>query len=798
MALLALGGCDRPALKRPPVAVPLYRFDFGPPAADFDLPGEHRTSDYARFKSSRELGGVTAPGWIGIHLWSAYDPKLGYGWTPPPRGDHYARNDLLNPLYHLRHEIGEYSMLMDGLMIDSGNSSAFRLDLDPGEYEITVYLGDLSLGEGRRQMMVVAGGRALADPVDTAGGEIKVVAGRITVSTDPLLLQFTSGDPRSHQVSVSGLEVHRADTPSAWPTVRSIPEELDKPDTAARNLADYAREQRALWQAAVDVLADLGLPARQDQFPAAERGATQVLLTMYGDVSRLLALDRNLDISGMVELVRDTGVDAICVHAPEVARQYKAGGFSVWVSKSAERLRNAASLPPQQLRKRDGTLATLPGFFSTFSKPAQESLRQDHLDAVLAMRPWTDALFIDEPRGMTFTGGLLGDYSPDALVAFARWSAEQGVAEWAVEGGPAPGYTDAFYAFHRFRFEGVPMLLNALYEGSPIEDLPKMPGNGRVSPAYVHHNTFYPGAVARAGYGCASWIYEDPALAKASAEAVAAAREYGARSGVFTSVGSRDPRGDLLLGLVALSARPDILGPREGHDFANVMKLAALARAIGNRAHACGIHLYWPESLIFPDLVDYSEAEGRRWNEQARTLFDQNVDFKVSLRARMNEPALLVYAPVRPVLAAREIADLRDHLQKGGTLVTAFERTPVRPDGSILEDWKAELRPPRAEQIIELDRFPSADELRAMAAARRVAVNPTVTHSDRLLSFRFSGAEGDLVLIANREPGKTLGAALEWVSEDYFTKEEFSNNGQITIPAGGFRLLRLRGATDDG
>lgn len=773
-----------------------YRFDFGPPSADAVIDASAVRDNYALFKSSRDVGARVADGWTGIHMWSAYDPQKGFGWhgghgSP---SNHHVRDTLLNPLYHQRDDLPEYDMVFDGVLFYPDRPCRFRVDVEPGTYDLIVYFGDLSLGENRHQAYVKVNGERVTEPLDTRGGEIRTVGARVQTIDGRLDIEFSTAHPTAHQTSVSGFELRRVDADSAHEFVgRIYPESLGDTKSIARlNLESYLENERAKWSAAREELLAEGYPIRIFDWTEAEPGSTEINLSMYGDPSRLLVFDRELDVSGMIELVRDSGVDSIIVNSPEVARQYSDAGFHVSGAASAERLPAAGVKPPQILVTRDGSFTTLPGFFSILSDEVQSAIRKMHEKKLVPLKPYMDGIFVDEPRGMTFVSGKMGDYSAPSLEAFAEWSKAQGHPEWAdAEEGPLPGYSEAYYAFHRFRLDAVPLYIDAIYEGTGLEGIRTEVGNGRISPLWLAHHSFFPPALVDSGYDVASWNYHALNIAKISSEAIAAVQDADRRGAVYTSVGSTDPSNDLLLGLIALSARVDVIGPREGHDFANVMRIAAFARGLGNRDHLCGVYLYWPKSLIFPDLVELSENEAARWIEQATSLFDGNLDFKVSYDAQVEQPSLLVYAPDKPVFTDREIEDLRAYLQSGGVLVTAFGTAPVNVNGEFLLMWRQMLDAPDPGQIVELDAFPSPGKLREIGGEHGVAMNPNLGDSHALLTYRFAGESDEALMLLNRDEEDAQHVTLQSAAMDLIRGKRYPAGTVIEVPSGNGLLLAL-------
>jgi hypothetical protein len=801
-ALLVGAGC-RPA-PPPPAAKPpdapkvvssepvsastrAWRFDFGPPEGPMVLPERFKSNSTARYWATRKFTARVQPGWVGVHMWSEYDSSTGYGWMPDRALDlPYERDNALSPIFHERDTNPIYHVLADGLSTRQGTGfeAVFRVDVPPGDYVLTAYLGDLSAGESRRDQVVKVNGRPLITGVDTAGGEIKAVTRPFRLEQSPLLVSFCVGS--GGQIGVSGFEVKVAG-PGAAASERAIPSSPPGPETIQKNFDTQVRldrEEAARQFAALAVLGHLGktLPPMVPRL-----GATRIFLTMYGDPSRLCDGNPNLDISGMVRLVKEMGVDMVSLRHPTAARQYAEAGVSPMGDVHAEGLHSAKPVDMQVLLKKDGGTAEWKGFFSIHSPSNQAEFRRQHEELIRPMRDVVAGVFVDEPRGMTCNGGALGDYSRWSEVAFREWCRAEAHPEWAAHGLPKPGMNEAFHAFHRFRLDSVALFLMGIYRGSFIARLPLMPGNGELGPSAVNHSTFYPPAIARAGMWAASWNYDEAWQVKRSAEVVKAVEEFGGKSAVFTSLG-KDERASRLLGVAALSARPDVLGPREGHSPSLVREFALLARALAEARHECGVYLYWPESLTYPDLVDFTGTEGGRWDEMAKAFFEQNLDFKVSYTARVGPPAILVYATATPVLSDAEVRNLRSFLAGGGTLVYGCAKDPLRVDGTVRGTLEQVFGAEAAAGIVRRPGPPAPSELRKLAAEKGVVVNPQPSRAATVLTWLFSRQQQHLLLVAN--PGESVAEfapAGAWV--DAFTGEAVSDVKPATLKPGLFRLL---------
>lgn len=768
----------------------VWRFDFGATPDRASIPATLNVTD--RYVASRDYAALVQPGWTPIHRWSDYSAEKGFGWLEQEnRLDlPYERHAADNPLFHAAATEPLYNLIVDGLCSrkGKGTKAPFRIDTAPGTYRITIYCGDLGLNEPRSDMGALVNGEPVFAGIASPGGQV-VAESRVVESKEPFLtVTFTIG--AGGQTAVSGLTVERVDAAATPAATIKLPPRAD-PEAMAKNLAAKLAADNANIDTVLTDLAAHGIPATAVGAAPSPAGTTKILATMYGDPSRLLSLAPNLDVSGQGLTLKRLGIDRVSVHSPAVAKTYRGLGLECIGSVHAEGFPPRAGQPvPQKLRKRDGSLVELPGFFSLFAPGNVAALAADWKQSFSAMQGTVDAVFVDEPRGMTFNGGLLGDYGPDALPAFRAWLAAHRPGQSPPTALPMPASSQPYYEFFLFRLDAVPEFIAAIAKDAGMESVRLLPGNGELSPVSVNHSTFFPPALAKHGYEPGSWNYDAPWQGKRSAEVVAAVqREYGVNSAIYTSCGIDDVT-NRMLSLAAISARPAVLGPREGTSFRLFLEVSAVARGLADAVHETPVYLYWPASITYPDLVEYSDVEGDRWDALAKSLYDGNLDFKVTYRCDLLPGSIIVYAPRKAVLSDEEVADLRGHLSRGGTLVYSSDGPLLRPDGTA-RGTPAEVFGHALERNIAIMKQPpTARELRELAAGRGMPTNPEGS-SATLKTFAFRQGDDRLVLAlgSNREQPATL--TLPQPARDRFTGAVLPAGQPIPVEPGFFRLVEI-------
>lgn len=791
--LLQLQGCTSMTTEPMTSTGKVWRFDFGPPPDQASIPNNLPEGNFmARYLATRKTFGLVQEGWTPVHTFSDYHPDQGFGWVDKDRKLElpYERNDALNPIFHQGETEPLYKMLVDGLTSRKGAGATARLRVDapPGRYKISVYLGDLSLGEARSDMGASVNGHAIFRGVNTAGGQT-VKQSRVIESTSPfLIVTFTTG--KGAQLSVCGMTIEPA------PLGETAQGEVRYPTHAPKgamtmNLAHQIKRDSAEVDGLVKQLDSRGVPAQ----PPSTHGGTRLFATMYGDPSRLMAVDPSLDVTPLASLLKRLGVDMVAVRNPGAAMNYRRNGLVTLDSVHAEGFPPNSGEPVlQKLRNKAGALSEEKGFYSLFAPSNRKALASAWRPKGALRHPVESQVFVDEPRGLTAIGGRLGDYGPDALDAFNAWARANRPGFLSATRLPTPAISADFYDFFLFRLQAVPEFLSAVGQeaGFRIEKL--WPGNGELGPASVNHSTFFPPEIAKRHMSVGTWNYLEPWQVKRSAEVVAAAgREYGVPSAVYTMCGSDDVI-NRCQALAALSARPSVIGPREGTSFRLFLELSAMTRALGSAEHETGVLLYWPASLTYPDLSTFTNTEGRRWDELARSFYDGNLDFKVTYRCDASKPSLLVYAPQQAILSDDEVRDLRAYLEKGGTLVYASESALLRPDGTPRGTAEEVLSPQDSKKIVRLKGLPSPAQLRMLAKRIGVMTNPDGC-SDKLKTFTFLDDNATLLMLQNSDPVEATTIKLPTDAVDGLTGKPIDSGTLVTVQPGFFRLIRLQSVT---
>jgi hypothetical protein len=742
----------------------------------------------ARYFATRIFSGLVQKDWVPVHIFSDYSPEEGFGWVDKDQKLEwfFERNDSLNPIFHQAETEPLYNMVADGLgsRTGAGAKAPFRVDAPPGTYKVTIYFGDLSLGESRADMGALVNDQPVFKGINTTGGQV-VGESRIVESTAPYLtVTFTTG--KGAQPAVCGMTIEPVASGEAAPVAVKIPAKMPA-GAMAKNLAHQIKRDTAEIDALAAQLASQGVPAPAPYTP----GGTKMLATMYGDPSRMLAVDMDLNVTPQAQVLKRIGVDMVTVRDPDVARSYRKSGLESIGCVHAEGFPpNSGNPVLQKLHDKDGALSEEKGVYSLFAPGnLNEMSAAWKKDSGENVKVYSE-IFVDEPRGMWANGGKIGDYGPDALAAFNTWATANRPGATPLTELPAPAMSREFYNFFLFRLQAVPWFLSTVGQAAGFKNEMLLPGNGEIGPESVNHSTFFPPEVAKQGMSAGTWNYIDPWQVKRSAEVVAAAgREFGVPSAVYTSCGSDDVV-NRVQALAALSARPSIIGPREGTSFRLFLELSAMMRAVGNAEHKTAVYLYWPASLTYPDLVSYTNTEGKRWDELARSLYDANLDFKVTYRGGVPHPSLLVYAPHRAVLSDDEVLDLRAYLEKGGTLVFGSESPLFKPDGTPRGSPEEVFGADNLKNIVQLKTVPTSAELRAIASERGAAINPQGS-SDKLKTFVFSRNGGSLLMLLNTDSKQETTITLPKNGSDAFTREAVAQGSSVTIQPGFFRLIEL-------
>jgi autotransporter-associated beta strand protein len=151
------------------VAPSIRRFDFNSGASPTQTP-------MAAIPPGNPLG------YVGVLPTQVNSPGAGYGWLTAAQG--FARGELAGTDYS--------NLLRDGAW--SSGARDFRMQLQPGTYDVTVTFGDASFARDRMNVAVVTGSGTGLSNVATAAGQF--VHGSFTASTNAqgeLVLRFSDG-----------------------------------------------------------------------------------------------------------------------------------------------------------------------------------------------------------------------------------------------------------------------------------------------------------------------------------------------------------------------------------------------------------------------------------------------------------------------------------------------------------------------------------------------------------------------------------------------------------------------------
>ena len=541
--LLAFSACKRQpepsvAESKPsptPKETKAWRFDFGAPPDKASIPADLPAGNVTlRYYATRIFSGLVQKDWAPVHVFSDYSPEKGFGWVDKEKKLElfFERNDSLNPIFHQAETEPLYNMVVDGLgsRRGAGAKAPFRVDAPPGTYKVTIYFGDLSLGEPRSDMGAMVNDQPVFEGINTTGGQV-IGESRIVESTAPYLtVTFTTG--KGAQPAVCGMTIEPVVSGGTAPNAVKIPATMPA-GAMAKNLAHQIKRDTAEIDAVAAQLASQGVPPPVPYTP----GGTKMLATMYGDPSRMLTVDMDLNVTPQAQVLKRIGVDMVTVRDPDVARSYKKSGLEAIGAVHAEGFPpNSGNPVLQKLRDKAGTLSELKGFYSLFAPSNLAAMiacwKKDSAEYVKAY----SEIFVDEPRGMMANAGRIGEFGPDALAAFNTWAATNRPGSSPLTELPAPAMTQDFYDFFLFRLQAVPWFLSTVGQAAGFKNEMLLPGNGEIGPESVNHSTFFPPEVAKQRMSVGTWNYLDPWQVKRSAEVVAAAgREFGVPSAVYTS-----------------------------------------------------------------------------------------------------------------------------------------------------------------------------------------------------------------------------------------------------------------------
>ncbi len=745
-----------------------------------------------------DMGGPNtplAPGYTRVTPAERVRPDQPCGWTKAPM-TFLFRGEPTNPYLSQGPTGLEFSLLSDAVLSLEENSFVFAVK--PGRYAVTAIFGDLALGEGRPGQSLWANGTLVADNEST-DASVKAFTFPVEAPDGRIELRFRS-DSSQKYVTVEGVSAEPLAAGQALPvTMKQYPDGPVPVETYRANwklvqeaqLADWAQAKRELAAEGVDLAAWQAQVARLQARPG---------YRLYwgwsiggGAWARLAEKTGSLDLTPLLAMYREMGVDGFSTNQQMMADQLRAAGFRHAVSGHAEGFPgDLTGITLNLMCNADGTTTTVPKVWSNCAPEARAAFTKLWLQNPGETARGADFFLIDEPRGM-WGAGRYGDVSEPAQAEFQRWCAARGHRELLGQPIPPRGRTMAFYRFYQFRLQSVAAFMAAAVKDTPVGTIPVMPGNGDVGPEQMNHSCLWPPALAQAGMMTACWAYDNPAACKMCAETIRIAEEYGGQTTIVppqypeahTVVQDR-PMNTACISPLTTRVMPwHFRGPTDGPDrvarMKNVFYSARLTHATSGLRHRPPLFVWCPESIVYNDLVEMNEAEKANWRRVWQTLFDANLDYGVTNTLAVPRNSVVLYACVRPVLNAEEFARLQKFVSDGGTLLCAFAGTPELPDGTPLADW-AKLP---AQRLVRVALEPAALQ-QALAGREPRLAWPHLPAAVKVYVYATEG-EGRAYLFNNTDLEAPATVELPTTLQDLLTGR--SAGRSVTIPPGMYALL---------
>lgn len=718
-----------------------------------------------------------------------------FGWTKAPMGFLF-RGEPTNP-YLAQPQSMEFTLLSDAVL--SFEENRFVMAVQPGRYAVTAIIGDLALGEGRPGQSIWANGALVADKVST-NASVKAYTFPVEAPDGKIELGFRS-DSSQKYVTVEAVSAEPLAQGQDLPvTMKEYPEGPVPVAVYERNWQalqdallgdwDQAKEELqaegvdlAYWQKHMDFLRKMA-EYRQYWGWSLGGGASERLAKQIG----------RLDLTKLLAAYREMGIDGFGTNQQMIAEQLRAAGFRHCVAGHAESFPggDTTGITLNLLKNADGSTTTIDKVWSNCAPEAREAFRKLWAENPGEVASGADFFLIDEPRGM-WSSGRFGDYSVPCQQEFSKWCEAQGYTDLVGQPIPERGRTMAFYRFYQFRLQSVAAFMKAAVAGTPVEQIPLMPGNGDVGPEQMNHNCLWPPALAQAGMMTACWAYHDPASCKMYAETIRIAEEYGGQTTIVPpqypeqhTVLQTRPMNTACISALTTRVMPwhfngPTIGPDRPQWMKNVFYASRLVHAMSYMRHAPPLYVYLPESIVYNDLVEFNEAEKGNWRKVYQALFEANLDYGVTNTLALPRNSVVLYACVRPVLSEEEFARVQKFVADGGTLLCAFESAPELPDGTPIADW-GKLR---AERVVRLDLDPPA-----LCQALERLRKPMNWQTDQpaLKTYRYAYADGGMAHLLNNtslEQPATVKLSDHWA--DAFTGR--TAPATITIPPGMYELL---------
>lgn len=798
VACVSFVGCG--AMLGRPLAAASYKFDMGgvdTPVAPGYLrvtPATGTNRDGVEGRHSGQEAHVVAASE------DARNPN--YGWkttVEQPRGfpKVLLRDGPLNPFY-ADQDAADFMLYADGVLAIEESTFAFKVE--PGRYEVTAVIGDLSPAEQRPGQSISANGVAVAENI-TTDGNVKAVTFPVQADEGLISLQFRAGgNPKYVGVMAVTAEplaagrdvpVRQVTHPAAAPTADTFRKNWKRWE--AVYAAEWERVKAGLRADGVDFEHDAAVRARRkagghdsEYFPVYRSAATSW--------DRIDRYAKGIDIAGTCAVLKEMGIDGIVGADAVGMRELPARGIKYALysgGQSYSYRMNPADFTPNLLKDSQGKESVIPHLLSNADPKLIAAFRTSMVEKFGGVAGRASFLFIDEPLEPYFAGGRYGDFSKPAEEAFKKWAAERGWKHLADTGFPARGRTADFYRFYQFRLEAPAMFVQDFVAGTPVERVPIVPGNGNAG-EMMNHSGFWPPVFAKRGMVPMTWAYDNAASCKMYSEVTRMAEEFDARSCVTPPFGVysyNTPESVIPLTTACISALHwkvipfgDADSPGRQAWMRPIYHGARLTHATSGLTHTPPLYVWRPESVAFNDLVELKGDEVVHFKKLWDALFQANVDYAVTNLLKIPDDAILLYACAHPVLTEEEFARVQKFVAGGGTLLAALGRPPEHPDGRPIEGWRQ----------LPGDRVVSVD-LSAAAIAR--AMNPLRTARnwdtgvDAVKTYRYRRDGRVVHLLNNTSLGETARIALPSGMRDALTGATLAKGATYEIPPGLYALL---------
>ncbi|MBM3498544.1 MAG: hypothetical protein FJX74_07710 [Armatimonadetes bacterium] len=745
-----------------------------------------------------DMGSETSPvaeGYVRVTPGTLLAANPAFGWTQPPRMIVW-RNDPANPYFAVQDTGPEFALYSDGVLSIEENTFVFLVR--PGRYAVTAVIGDLALGEWRPGNSIWANGAQVAGNEST-GGTVKAFGFPVEAAEGRIELRFRADSVQQYVTVIAVTAEPLAEGEACPVTVTEHPPAPMAAEDYRRNWERYVALLLTDWETAKAELRGEGV----DPEGWLVRNRALKLDPDYreyfgfglgsGSWERLAEKAGGIDLSGACAAFVEMGVDGFTTGSPLAVRELPIAGLKHAVAVGGEGFPRPEipAAARNLLQGPDGALSTRDGVWSNCASEAVEAFREYWTTAAKDVLEAASFLVIDEPRGMWYSG-TFGDHSAAAQEAFRRWAAEQGHTDLAQRGIPPRGRTLDFYRFYQFRLDSVPRFVRAVAQGTPLEPVPLMPGNGNVGPEQMNHNGYWPPAVARHGMISASWAYDSPASCKMYAETVRMAGEFGGRSCIVPPLypEQQTPVQALPMHTACLSALSDTTcpwhfrGPTDGPDRAAWMKTvflsARLAHGLTGLQHTPPLYVWCPESIVYSDLVDLTRAEAEHWTKTWQCLFDANLDYAVTNTLDLPEGSTVLWSCARPVLNEEEWGRLEGFIERGGRLVCTFTATPEDPAGAPLPRWEG-----MKERVTYAELAPEA--IASLGGPRNWE-----TGEPAIKTYLYRRGGTTVHLLNNTDLTQPATVQLPFRVEDLYTGERRERGAAITVRSGRYALLEER------